>query len=75
MDNKTELADQVVAWLTKETGDKDVAVRMVRTAFRVGLNQNYPIPVVTGGKNGKAGVKLGAGTSLIYGYSLAVGDR
>jgi hypothetical protein len=72
---KTERADHVVTWLTKETGDQDVAMRMVRTAFGVGLSQNYPIPVVTEGKNGKVGVKLGAGTTLIYGYSLAVGDR
>ena len=72
---KTENVDQVVNWLTKETGDRNVATRMVRTAITVGLSQNYPVPVVTEGVNGKVGVMLGAGTTFIYGYSLAVGDR
>lgn len=63
-------------WLVTEIGDRETAERMVGTATVIGIMFDYPIPVVTDGKNGKVGVIWVEETdSLITGYGLSTGNR
>jgi hypothetical protein len=61
-------------FLTRETGDEETAVNMIKLAVYIG--DTHPCPVVTKTPEGEIiGVRYKATGSLMAGFGLAVGSK